>query len=110
MVRVGAWLSHEFDLEILSCGRAGNAPQHSCKLELCGRHLLFDLTVDGSWLFTSVALLDRADPPESLLSVADGADGWETTRKLVAALEYNEIRSLTRPLEIGNGPDGFVIA
>ena len=56
-VRVAAWLLNEFDLEILSFGRAGLARKGSCKLEICGRYLLFDLTLDCAFIFVSATPL-----------------------------------------------------
>jgi hypothetical protein len=112
MVKAGAWLSNLLDLEVLGCGRAGDAPAQSCKLELSGQFLAYDITLDGGWIFLSVAVMDRGDPPESLLSLADNAENWRTICQLVAALERSAIRELQpRPLEIGPpGPNCWVIA
>ena len=69
MVFAGAWLSDKFDLEVLSFGRESLAPKDSCKLEMSGRYLAYDVTLDGGWIFLSVAVMDRGDPPETLLSL-----------------------------------------
>ena len=101
MAKAGAWLSNLLDLEVLGCGRAGDAPAHSCKLEMSGRFLAYDITLDGGWIFLSVAVMDRADPPESLLTIADNAENWRTVCQLITALERSAIRQLQpRPLEI----------
>ena len=78
MVKAGAWLSNLLDLEVLGCGRAGDAPAHSGKLELSGRFLAYDITLDGGWIFVSAAVMDRGDPPECLLTIADNAENWRT--------------------------------
>jgi hypothetical protein len=110
MVYAAAWLSTRLDLEVLSFGRSGEAPPHSCKLEMCGPHLFYDVTLDGGWIFVFASLMDRGDPPQSLLSVADGPDGWRTVCRLITACERNKVRCLERPLQIGNGgPNSFVI-
>jgi hypothetical protein len=75
---------------------------------MCGPHLFYDVTLDGGWLFVSAQLMDRSDPPQSLLSVADGPEGWQTLCRLVEALERNKIKSLERPIEAGEGRHGFV--
>ena len=55
--------------------------------------------------------MDAGDPLECLLTVADGP-GWPVACKLVAALERGQIKSLKRPIEIGEpgSPDSWVIA
>jgi hypothetical protein len=112
LVKFGAWLSHRLDLEVLSCGRAGLAPKDSCNLELTGKHLLFDLTIEGGFIFLSAQLLDRGDPPESLASFADGLDGWKQICAIVRCLERDQIKSLAKPIELcgGSGPNGWVIS
>ena len=111
MVYAGAWLSNMFDLEILGCGRAGDAPAHSCKLEMSDRFLAYDITLDGGWVFLSVSVMDRADPPESLLTIADNAENWRTICKVVTALERNNIRALQpKPLDVSDPEgNGFVL-
>ena len=111
MVFAGAWLSNRFELEVLSFGRAGDAPEHSCKLEMVGDFLAFDITLDGSWIFVSAQPCDSGDAPELLVTFPDNATGWQDTCRLISALIRNQIESLsTRPLEIGHGgPNSFVI-
>ena len=112
MVYAAAWLSARFDLEVLSFGHASDAPEHSCKLEMVGRHLLNDVRLDAGGVFIAAAVADRADPPEFLLRVPDAPYGWQTVCKLISAFDRNAIRALTpRPLRVGSGsgPDVFVI-
>ncbi len=111
-VKAAAWVSNLVDLEILSFGRAGDAPAHSCRLEMSGRHLAYIITLDGGWIFVSAAVMDRGDPPESLLTIADNAANWRTVCKVITGLERNNIRELQpKPLEVGppDARDSFVI-
>jgi hypothetical protein len=93
-------------------GGAAFAPKDSCKLEMTGRWPAYDVTLEGGWIFLSIQLMDQGDPPESPLSVGDGSEGWRTSCKPIAALERNQINSLSpRPIEIGEpgSPDSWVI-
>jgi hypothetical protein len=108
-VYAAAWLSTKFELEVLSFGRASDASPQSCKLQMVGRFLAYDLTLDGGFVFISASVMDRSDPPELLISFPDGPQGWIDTCQLISALERNNIRSLERPIEAGTGPGGFVI-
>jgi hypothetical protein len=109
-VYAAAWLSNRFDLEVLSFGRAGDAPSQSCKLEMCGPFLAYDITLDSTWIFVSASVMDRSDPPQRLATFPDVRQGWQDTCKLITALERNKVRSLEVPLEIGDGgPNSFVI-
>ena len=96
VIKAGAWLSKLLDL-VLGCGRAGDAPAHSGKLELSGRFLAYDITLDGGWIFVSAAVMDRGDPPECLLTIADNAENWRTVCQLITALERSAIRERTAP-------------
>ena len=108
-VYAAAWLSTRFDLEVLNFGRAGDAPPSSCKLEMAGTFLFYDLTLDGGFIFISAQVMDQGDPPELLISFPDGPQGWMDTCSLISALERNNVRSLERPIEAGTGKNGFVI-
>jgi hypothetical protein len=108
-VTAAAWMSHTLGLEVLSFGRPAVSKHYACKLELTGRFLLYDITLDHDWLNFSVALLDRADPPEELFHVADGPQGWQDVCRVVAAMERSGLRSLVRPFHVGSesGPNSF---
>ena len=108
-VYAAAWLSTKFDLEVLSFGRSGDASPQSCKLEMAGRFLFYDITLDGGWIAISASVMDRSDPLELLIRFPDGPQGWPDCCSLISALERNNIRSLERPIEAGTGPGGFVI-
>jgi hypothetical protein len=62
-VYAAAWLSNRFDLEVLNFGRAGNAPPQSCKLEMLGRFLAYDVTLDGNRIFIYAQVMDRVILP-----------------------------------------------
>jgi hypothetical protein len=111
LIYAGAWLSNRFDLEVMSCGRSADAPLESLKLEMCGRFLAYDLTLDGDWIFVSAQPMDKGDPLELLLRIEDSLENWRTVVKLISACEHNRIKALfPRPLEIGGtGPNSFVI-
>jgi hypothetical protein len=72
---------------------------------------LNDITLDHDWILFSVALLHRGDPPERLLGVADDAESWQVVCRMIAAMERSGLRSLEKPIEIGDGgPNSWVIA
>jgi hypothetical protein len=107
----GAWLSNRLDLEVMSCGRSADDPTESLRLEMAGRFLAYDITLDGGFVSVSAQPMDKGDPPEMLLKVGDTLPEWRTMCKLMTALKRNQIKTLLpRPLEIGgSGPDAFVI-
>ena len=92
--------------------RAGTARKDTCKLVLTGRHLLYDVTLDGGWIFLSLSLMDKGDPPDNLVTLGDGPEGWHTLAQLISAFERHNVKSLARPIEFGNsgGPGGWAIA
>jgi hypothetical protein len=112
MVQSAAWMSYRLDLEVLTFGRAGDAPKDSCLLQMTGRFLAYNVLLDGGWIFLSAQLMDKADPPESLASFADGPDGWKQVCAIVRGLERDQIKSLAKPIELGggSGPNGWVIS
>jgi hypothetical protein len=110
MVRCALWLEDKLGLETLNIGREGLDPKDSCTLTMFGRHLFYAIKLDGGFVFVSAELMDAGDPPEQLLSIGDGPEGWRTITRLIAALERNKIKSLERPIEIGGtGPNAWVI-
>lgn len=110
-VQAAAWLIQTHGLEVMSFGRPAVSKFYACKLESTGKHLLYDITLDHNWILFSVRLMDRADPPEQLMTVVDNAEGWQTICRLVAAMERSELQSLERPIHVGSelGPGAFYI-
>ena len=97
---------------MLSFGRDGGAPLRSCKLECAGAHLLYDIALDGGWIFVGVAGMDSSAKPDLLFTIGDHAQGWQTVCKFVAALERSGVRELQpRPLRVGapEVPNSWVI-
>jgi hypothetical protein len=72
--------------------------------------LAYAVTIHGAELRVAASLMDSADPPQRLLHCRDEPNGWEVVSLLLNALERHEIRSLKRPIEAAEGPDGFMIA
>jgi hypothetical protein len=106
LINCGAWLSHHLDLEVMGCSQSGEA----IRLELTGRFLAYDITLDQGLVSLSAQLMDQGDAPELLLKVGDTLPEWQTVCKLITALERNQIKALSpKPLEIGEGCNGFVI-
>jgi hypothetical protein len=61
---------------------------------------------------TAAALMDGDGAYQTLLRSRDDAPGWQTVRKLIAALETHGITSLARPTKAWdgyNGANGFVL-
>ena len=104
-------MAHTFDLEVLSIGRGADEPEGSCTLEVAGGHLFYAVTVGGGSVSVSAQVLDRGGL-EYLVRLADNADGWRTVCQLIAGLERGGVRSLQRPIRIGEpgNPDSWVIA
>jgi hypothetical protein len=111
MVRAAIWLECQLDLEILGIGRGGLDCKESCTLEAAGKHLSYTIVLDAGFIFLRAQLLDSCDPSEELMSVGDTKPGWETICRVVGGLERNAIKSLERPIELGEGgPNSWVIA
>jgi len=111
MVRCALYLE-ECGALALNIGHNAFAPEESCRLEAAGAHLLYCIVLDGAGgLSLSVVPLDSPAPPDLLLRAPDSRAGWETIRRLCAALEEHEIKALhPRPLEVGPpGPDSWVL-
>jgi hypothetical protein len=114
MVRCALHLE-EHGAMALSIGRNAIAPEENCRLEAAGAHLLYCIVLDGAGsLSLSVAPLDSPAPPDLLLRTVDDAPGWDTLRRLCAALERHGVKSVSvqeRRLEVGEpgDPDSFVI-
>ena len=111
-VQFAAWCQRVFNLEVESFGRSASAGKDACKLEMTGRFLFYDVTLDGRWIFLSLQLMDRGDPPDSLVHFPDNAEGWHALAQLISAFERHNIKSLERPIEMGNPdcPGGWAIA
>ena len=109
MVFAGAWLETKLGADVLSIGRSADNATEDCVLELCGKWFAYRIALRGGWIWLSACLMDKGDAVQHLLSVGDGPEGWRTICRLVAALERNELKSLTRPIEAGSGNSGFVI-
>ncbi len=88
---------------MLSIGRPADAKHCVMEMEMCGKHLFYVLKLDGGWIWLCASLMDTGTEPESLLSAPDGAKGFRTICRLIAALERNQVRSLARPIEAGTG-------
>jgi hypothetical protein len=82
-------------------------------LEMSGRHLAYEILIDGGWINLSVQPMDSDEASERVLTIGDGGPGWNTISRLLEAFEHSGIKSLhPRPLHIGaeTGPGAFVIA
>lgn len=109
MVRAGAWCENTLGTEVLSIGRSADNSIEDCVMAICGRWLAYRIALRGGWIWLFASLMDSADKPELLLNVGDGETGWKTICQLIAALERNQVKSLERPIEAGEGRDEFVI-
>jgi hypothetical protein len=110
LVRLGAFLDDTLGMEILSVGREGLDPANSCTLVATGKWLSYSVTVNGGFAFLRVALMDRGDEFETLLSISDPDEGWRQIFTIIRNFEREEIKSLSKPLELGggSGPNGYV--
>jgi hypothetical protein len=96
----------------LNIGREPLASEDSCTLQSAARHLLYVVLLNRAGANLAAQPLDAAGAPETLVRLPDDAQGWDVLRRLVDALETNEIKTLhPRPLEVGPiGPNGWIIA
>ena len=101
------------DLEVGTFGRAGEAREDSCLLQMTGRFLAYDvLLLDGGFVTLDATSMDQAEEPQRLLTIGDTKQGWSDLCRLVQALERNQISDVSvRPLEIGEAGnrDSWVI-
>lgn len=110
MIQAGARLELEFPAMVTtSVGSRDRKDAYT--LELVGDFLQYTVQIDGGWVFVKAALADSVDAPELLLKEADTANGWDVARRLVASLERNGVRSLSRPIEsgYGDGAENWII-
>ena len=108
MVKCAAMLGED-GVETESMGREAFDRKDSCTWIACGKNLCFRVVLDGGWVNLSVQLMDIGDEPELLATFADGPSGWHKMHSLISALECSKVRSLRRPIEAGEGVDGWVI-
>ena len=107
-MRTAIWCERVLGTEVLSIGRAALA-QEDCVMELVGAQLYYRVALRGGWIWVGAAGLDEGDLPP-LFNIGDGPSGWVTLRRFIQALERSGITSLReRPVQIGEGADGWVI-
>jgi hypothetical protein len=107
LVYLAAWAENTLGMEVLSIGRSADNQREDCVLEITSRWLAYRLALRGGWVWLSIALMDKGDEPELLLNVGDGEVGFRTLRSLILAFErQGEIKSLERPIELGDENDG----
>ena len=97
MVQSAAWMSYRLDLEVLTFGRAGDAPKDSCLLQMTGRFLAHNVLLDGGFVNLDATSMDQAEEPQRLLTIGDTEVGWSDLCRLVQALERNQIRGMFAP-------------
>ena len=100
MIRLVVWLEDQHHMELISLGRSA-AVEEDCVLEICGRWLLYCVALRAGEVRLAASLADAVSAPETLLRGRVDEFGWQTVHRLIAAMERNEIRSLCRPIEIG---------
>jgi hypothetical protein len=111
MVWTASWLQAAAGLELILIGRSADDMTNDCVLELTGRWLSYKIELHGTWVWLSVCLMDFGERWEKLFNVGDTTAGWTTMKSFVFALERSGIKSLQRPIQIGEvgDPDCWVI-
>ena len=105
MIQLGASLENELGMEAITCGRGASAGE-DCVLEICGEWLAFRVALHGAEIRLAAALMDGDGTYEMLLRSHDDSAGWDTVKRLVSALEVNQIKALwPRPIEVGRVGD-----
>jgi hypothetical protein len=110
MIDIAVWLEDQFGMETIALGRSATDSADSA-LEIGGAWLLFRIALHGDEIRTAAAPMDTAAAPETLLRSPDDQNGWQVMRRLIGALERNGIKSLARPIAVGEpgDPDCWVI-
>jgi hypothetical protein len=110
IVHTAVWFETDLGLEVLSIGRSTEADEN-CALETCGKWLAYHIALRGPEVRLAATLMDAVSAPETLLRTSDDETGWQTVKRLVTALEHNGIKTLARPIEIGEpgNADSWVI-
>jgi hypothetical protein len=101
LLRLGAWLEDSLKMEIHSIGRNGLDPEDSITLEVFGKHLYFAIVVADDKLTLLAQELDSPNLPQVLVSLPDNIEGFRTLSRLLRSFERNEVKSLQRPIEVG---------
>ena len=111
MIQLGGSLENDLAMETLSIGR-GALSGEICVLELAGRHLLYRVGLRNDEVRLAVTPLDNAEAPDTILHSPDTENGWQGVSRLIGAMEKHQIKSLQRPIKVGEpgDPDAWVIA
>jgi hypothetical protein len=114
MIGAGAALEHEFEnLIVVSIGCPAEGAEGEYSMEAYGAQLAYRITLRDSGVMLGAGLMDSAPAAwDLLLRTTDDGCGWNTIKRLVASLERNGVRSLARPIRVGEvgDPDAWVIA
>jgi hypothetical protein len=64
--------------------------------------LFFTLNLDGERVSVGAQTMDQPGPPDTLLRTPDTGQGWELITRFITSLEKYEVRSLVRPILVGD--------
>ena len=101
LIHTAARLELDFGLETLAITCPENAPG-DCTLEIAGRFLLYSIGIYNEGIHVAASLLDATASPEHLLHCPDNEQGWELGTRFITSLEKYEVRSLVRPILVGD--------
>jgi hypothetical protein len=115
LIRLGASVELDSDLQTIFIGCPTTAAYTTTfvgcpeghlgadyELETTGNHLLYRVAIVGAEVHVCASLLDSIGVPELLLKTPDSEDGWRLCSRFISALEKYEVRSLERPITVGN--------
>jgi hypothetical protein len=88
-------------LMVLSIGRSATSDANTL-LELGGRWILYEVLLLFGEVRLALALMDGVKAPEPILRSPDTVEGWDVVGRLIRSVETNEVRSLRRPIQVGN--------
>jgi hypothetical protein len=111
MIDAAVWFEDQFGMETIALGRSA-VDDADCALEIGGAWLLFRIALHGDEIRTAATLMDGDGTYQTLLRSRDDEVGWQTARRLCSALERHAVKSLTRPIAVGEpgDPDAWLIA
>jgi hypothetical protein len=101
VVRCAVHLEDNFHLSVDFCGRRSLDRENSWTLEMSGRFLGYQIQHDNTALFLKLREMDGLEEWQPVLRLLDTVKSWETIYEVIAGLEKHEVKSLARPIRIG---------
>jgi hypothetical protein len=81
-------------------------------METAGRFLLYTVGLHNEEIRVGASMMDSPAASQTLLRAPDSEAGWELAARFIGALERYEVKSLMRPILVGEPgqPDAWIVA